>query len=94
MTFEFEDEKGKLFTEVVTKIPIPVTVQTVTHQLVGRIHIRPDQRIKDELDSAEPFLAVTDASILDADGKTVRRADFLAVRRDQIVWVVPEEKDK
>lgn len=94
MTFEFEDEKGKLFTEVVTKLPIQVAMQTVTHQLVGRIHIRPDQRIKDELDSPEPFLAVTDVSILDADGKTVRRADFLAVRRDQIVWVAPDEGER
>ncbi len=94
MAFEFEDEKGKLFTEVVTKVSIQVTMQTVTHQLLGRIHIRPDQRIKDELDCEEPFLAVTDASILDADGKTVRRADFMAVRRDQIVWVIPDEGER
>jgi len=94
MTFEFEDEKGKVFTEVVTKIPVHVTVQTIIHQLLGRIHIRPDQRLKDELDCAEPFIAVTDVSILDADGKVVHRADFLAVRRDQIVWVAPDEEDK
>lgn len=94
MAFEFEDEKGKVFTEVVTKIPVQVTMQTVTHQLLGRIHIRPDQRLKAELDIDEPFIAVTNASILDADGKTVHRADFLAVRRDQIVWVMPDEGDK
>lgn len=94
MSFEFEDEKGKIFTEVVTKVPIRVILQTVTHQLTGRIHIRPDQRLKTELDFDEPFIAVTDASILDADGKTVRRADFIAVRRDQIVWVVPDEGEE
>ncbi|RJP55557.1 MAG: hypothetical protein C4583_00290 [Anaerolineaceae bacterium] len=94
MSFEFEDEKGKVFTEVVTKVPVQVILQTVTHQLIGRIHIRPDQRLKTELDLDEPFLAMTDVSILDADGKTVRRADFLAVRRDRIVWVMPEERDK
>jgi hypothetical protein len=91
MSFEFEDEKGKLFTEVVTKIPVQVTVQTTTHQLIGNIHVRPDQRLKDELNGEEPFIAVTDASILDADGKIVLRTNFLAVRRDQIVWVMPNE---
>jgi hypothetical protein len=92
MAVGFEDEKGKIFTEVVTKIPVPVIIQTTTHRLLGNIHIRPDQRLKDELDFAEPFVAVTNASVLDADGKIVHRADFLAVRRDQIVWVLPEEK--
>jgi hypothetical protein len=93
MVMGFEDEKGKIFTEVVTKIPIPVIMQTTTHRLSGNIHIRPDQRLKDELDCAEPFLAVTDVNILDADGKTVRRSDFVAVRRDQIVWVMPEDEN-
>ena len=94
MALGFEDEKGKFFTEVVTKIPVSVVMQTVTHQVLGNIHIRPDQRLKDELDSKEPFIAVTDASILDADGKTVRHTNFLAVRRDQIVWVIPVEGDQ
>jgi hypothetical protein len=94
MSFEFEDEKGKLFTEVVTKIPIQVTMQTATHKLVGRIHIRPDQRLKDELDKAESFIAVTDASLFDADGKIVHRTDFMAVRRDHIIWVIPDEGDQ
>lgn len=94
MAFEFEDDKGKIFTEVVTKIPVAVTIQTVTHRLLGNIHVRPDERLKGELDRDEPFLAVTEASILDSEGKTVRRADFLAVRRDQIVWVLPEKGNK
>ena len=92
MVVGFEDEKGKIFTEVVTKIPVPVMIQTTTHRLLGNLHIRPDQRLKDELDYAEPFVAVTDASVLDVDGKVIQRADFMAVRRDQIVWVIPEEK--
>ena len=91
MSIEFEDEKGKLFTEVVTKIPVRATVQTATHQLIGNIHVRPDQRLKDELNEGDLFIAVTEAYILDADGKTVLHTSFLAVRRDQIVWVMPNE---
>jgi hypothetical protein len=94
MAFEFEDEKGKVFTEVITKIPILITMQTTTHQVVGKIHIRPDQRIKSELDYQEPFIAVTDASVLDVNGKVLYHTDFMAVRRDQIVWVIPSEGDR
>jgi len=90
----FEDDKGKIFTEVVTKRPVAVTIQTVIHAIHGNIHIRPDERLKAELDRDELFLAVTDASILGADGKPLRRADFMAVRRDQIVWVLPEDGDQ
>ena len=93
MAFKFEDEKGKVFTEVVTKLPVAALVQTTTHLIRGNIHIRPDQRLKDELDHEEPFLAVTDASILDADGKIVHHTDFLAVRRNQIVWVMSDDSN-
>ena len=86
----FEDEKGKVFTDVVTKLPVSVIVQTVTHQLRGKIHIRLDERLKTEIDRDEPFLAMTDVVILDQVGKTVQRADFLAVRRGQIVWIMEE----
>ena len=86
----FEDEKGKVFTDVVTKLPVSVIVQTATHQLRGKIHIRLDERLKTELDRDEPFLAMTDVVILDQAGKTVQRAGFLATRRDQIVWVMEE----
>jgi len=91
MAFEFEDEKGKRFTEVVTKRKVPAVVQTTLHLVRGNIHIRPDERIKDELDRDELFLAVTEAEILDADGKVVHHADFLAVRRAQIIWVMPDD---
>jgi hypothetical protein len=90
----FEDEKGKIFTEVVTKIPVAATIQTTLHRLRGNIHIRPDERLKAELDREEPFLAVTEAVILDADGNTPQRADFMAVRRDQIIWVIPDEGER
>ena len=90
----FEDDKGKIFTEVVKKYPVRVIVQTVTQTVRGKIHIRPDERLKAELDRDELFLAVTDATILDANGNALQRADFLAIRRDHIVWVLPEDGDQ
>ena len=91
MTIEY-DEKGKIFTEIVSKISVYATIQTTTHMMRGRIHIRRDQRIKDELDQDENFLALTDVSVLGSDGQTLFQAPFLAVRRAHIVWVIPEQK--
>jgi hypothetical protein len=91
MTFEY-DEKGKYFTEVVQKIAVPALVQTATHLIRGQIHVRPDERIKNELDRDEPFLAMTNASILDPEGRELYHAGFLAVGRNQIVWAMPDEE--
>jgi hypothetical protein len=83
------DEKGKFFTPVITKNPVAVIIQTITHRISGNIHIRPDERIKDELDRVESFLAVTEPTIFDAKGKEIEAAKFIMVNRHQIVWVLP-----
>ena len=90
MSIEY-DEKGKIFTDVVSKTAIHATIQTTTHLLQGYIHVRRDQRIKDELDRDKDFLALTDVSVLGSNGQSLFQAPFLAVRRAHIVWVMPEE---
>ena len=91
MSIEY-DEKGKIFTDIVSKIAVHATVQTTTHMMRGRIHVRKDQRIKDELDGHEGFLALTDVSVLGSDGQTLFQAPFLALQRTHIIWVCPEQK--
>jgi hypothetical protein len=93
MTIEYDD-KGKYFTEVVSKIAIPTLVQTTQHLIRGNVHVRRDERIKDELDRDELFLAMTNASILGTDGQVLHQVRFLAVRRAQIVWVMPLEDEE
>jgi hypothetical protein len=90
MTVEY-DEKGKIFTEVVTKVAIPSVVQTTQQLIRGNVHVRRDERLKDELDRDELFLAITDASVIGTDGQTLHQARFMAVRRAQIVWVMPAQ---
>ena len=90
MSFEY-DEKGKIFTDVVSKIAIDATIQTTTHMIRGRIHVRRDQRIIDELDQNENFLALTNVSVLGANGQTIFQTPFLALHRSHIVWVIPEQ---
>ena len=93
MTIEY-DEKGKIFTDIVSKVAIQATIQTTTHLIRGNLHVRRDQRIKDELDINENFLALTEVSVLGPDGQTLFQAPFLAVRRSHIVWVIPEENQR
>ncbi len=90
MTFEY-DNKGKFFTDVISKIPIDVLVQTSTHLIQGTIHVRKDERLKDELDGGNTFLALTEISVLNSEGKTLYQNDFIAIQTSQVVWVIPEE---
>ena len=91
MTIEFDDN-GKFFTNVISKTPLPAMIQTTTHRIRGNIHIAQDRRLKDELDLPEKFIAVTDAVIYSPDGQVLYQAGFLAVQRNQIVWVLPDSE--
>jgi hypothetical protein len=91
MSIEYYDEKGKVFTDIVSKVAVRATIQTTTHRIRGLLHVRRDQRIKDELDHDEKFLALTDVSVLGPDGQSLFQAPFVAVQRAQIVWVIPEQ---
>ena len=90
MTIEYDD-KGKIFTDVVSKVAIPAIVQTTQHLIRGNVHVRHDERLKDELDRDELFLAITEAVVLGTNGSELHRSKFLAVRRAQIVWVMPAD---
>ncbi len=91
MSFDYDD-KGKIFTDVITKRPVYVTIQTTSHMMRGYFHVRRDQRIKDELDLDEKFLAATDVSILAPDGHILFQVPFLAINRAHIIWVLPEQE--
>jgi hypothetical protein len=91
MSFEF-DSKGKIYTDVIPKTAIHALVQTTTHLIQGKVHVRRDERLKDELDRDEMFLAITEAIIFGPDKEAPREVPFLAVRRAQIVWVAPEKE--
>ena len=93
MTFEY-DNKGKIFTDVVSKTPVEVLVQTTTHLIKGMIHVHKEERLKDGLDNESTFFALTEASILDSEGKILYKNDFVAIQKKQIVWVIPESYEE
>jgi hypothetical protein len=92
MNLEF-DEKGKFYTNVVSKVAVHAAVQTNNQLVRGNIHVRQGERLKDELDRDELFLAITEASVLGSDGQVLFETPFLAIRRSQIVWVMPDQEE-
>lgn len=93
MTIEY-DEKGKYYTDVVKKFPVPVVIQTTNHLVRGWVHVREGERIKNELEREEAFLAVTTATVYGAEDKLLFTASFMAVRREQIVWLLPVDEQQ
>lgn len=92
MSIEY-DEKGKFYTNIIPKVPVPSIIQTTTNLIRGLIHVRQDERLKDELEIDERFLAITDVSVLDVGGNVVFSGPFLAVQKDQIVWIMPLKEE-
>ena len=92
MTIEY-DEKGKFYTDVITKLPVSCLLQTTTHLMRGFIHVRQGERFKNELERDETFLAVTNVSILGAGDVVLFTAPFMAIKRSQIIWVMPSEDE-
>lgn len=92
MATQYYDEKGKIFTQVINKEPVLVTIQTNQHLIHGTIYVRTGMRLKDTLTDQEQFLAVTDAVLLDAQNQEILKTNFLAVNVDHIVWVTPDEE--
>jgi hypothetical protein len=92
MTIEY-DEKGKFYTDIVKKLPVPVVIQTATHLVRGLVHVRDGERLKNELERDEMFLAVTNASIYGTDDKALFTVPFIAVLRAQIIWIMPVDEE-
>ena len=85
------DEKGKFFTDVISKELVRSEIQTVTHHIRGNIHVRKGDRLSDEINQPNVFLPVTGAEIYSLDGELLYSSDFLAVNREHIIWLMPVE---
>lgn len=92
MTIEY-DEKGKFYTDIVKKLPVPVVIQTATHLIRGSVHVREGERIKNELERTEAFLAVTNAAVYGTADKILFTVPFMAVQRAQIIWIMPVDEE-
>ncbi len=83
------DDKGKYFTEVISKEMLPVILQSTVNRIHGFIYVRRGERLKDELNHLEQFFAVTNAEVFGLNGEHLYRSSFITLNRDQIVWIIP-----
>jgi hypothetical protein len=88
MVLEYDD-KGKFFTDIISKERVLSHIQTQTYYIRGFVHVRKDERLSDELNLDYRFIAVTNAEIYNPEGEILYTSDFLAVNREHIVWLMP-----
>ncbi len=93
MTIEY-DQKGKYYTDVVRKLPVSAVIQTSAHLVRGFVHVKDGERLKNELERDEKFLAVTDATVYGAEDEVLYTTSFMAIQRSQIIWIMPAGGDK
>ena len=76
---------------VINKRPISIVIQTSKHLIRGNFHVRGAMRVIEELTFEEKFIAITDAEIINSNGRTLFKTNFVAINRQEIVWMAPEE---
>ncbi len=71
---------------------LTVLIRTAGQVIVGQLHIRPQTRLKDELDlCSDTYLALTRARVYAPDARLLYVTDFLLVARASIETVAPIE---
>jgi hypothetical protein len=87
------DEKGKFFTDVIQKKAVLSDIQTLTHRMHGYVHVRQGERLSDEINSAEHFIAVTQVEIYNPEGEVIQSCAFMVINREHIVWIAPAAEE-
>lgn len=87
------DEKGKIYTDIIQKQAVWVTVQLPGLRVHGIFHIRSNERLKEALNVQESFIALTEVEIFKDDGKVPEvKTQFLAINKNQILWITPDSE--
>lgn len=86
------DNKGKYFTDIVAKDALKVVIGTLEHQIHGEIHLHQGERLIDELNNGERFIAITNAQVLDKQGEILYRTNFMILNRKHLVWIIPDRE--
>ncbi len=68
-----------------------VVILTINHRIKGDISLYSNVRLTDYIVEAKPFMAVTNAEVMDMNGKLIFNASFLNVQKDHIEIIVPAD---
>ncbi len=86
------DEKGKYYTNHINKRTISVIAQIENNIVRGIVHLTLDNRLKDELNTDESFIAITQAQVTErGNDRILYKSDVLIVNKQRIVWILPRE---
>ena len=66
-----------------------VIILTQRHFITGEVANLPTARLTDYILEAKPFIAVTNAVLLDHDGRRILSTPFLDIARDKIEMIMP-----
>ncbi len=89
MDYRF-DEKGKYYTRHVSKRETQVQVYAQGTVIIGWMHLLLDNRVKDELNSTEQFIALTHAEVRDlASNRILQQDQTIILNKSQITWIIP-----
>ena len=84
--------KAYNYSQKIEKEAVEVVIKTKGDFIFGFLHIRPIVRIIDDLLNAEKFVAVTNATIYDSQGKVLFQTNFMALNRDDVTYVIPRSE--
>jgi hypothetical protein len=82
----------KYYSDKINKVSVSVIIKTDDNIIIGDLHIRPQNRIMDELCFAEQYLALTDAVVYESSGKARFKTRFMTVNTSKIVYVIPKDE--
>jgi hypothetical protein len=68
-----------------------VVILTKNHRIKGYISLYSNARLTDYIVEAKPFLAVTDAEVMDIKGNLIFNTSFLNVQKDHIEIITPAD---
>jgi hypothetical protein len=86
------DPKGKVFTTHITKRNLDVVISLGNSIIQGKVYLMADNRLKDEMNDGERFIAVTDAQIFQPGSESpLYESAALIINKEQINWIFPKE---
>ncbi len=84
-----QPNKERDFRPLISTLQFPVIIQTISNRIIGNLHTRENERVKDALNSTETFIALTNVQIFDLNGQVeLKKSDFLTINRAEIIWVI------
>jgi hypothetical protein len=86
------DEKGKYFTDYVPKVALHVIIQALHFIVKGDVHLLPEERLIDELNSSGKFIAVSNAIVYAQSGEELYRTNFSPINLQHVVLIIPLEE--